>query len=112
MSKQRITQIKRTRIYKSIEKDLLDQLERNGTYGEHFKNLVLDYMSLYVTKTLLRDDINDRGVYTEYNNGGGQKGTRKNDSVELALKVNAQMLKILSELDIKPSQAVMAGETL
>ena len=29
---------------------------------------------------------------------------KKNDSVELKLKLNAQMLKILSELGIKPSQ--------
>ena len=40
-----------------IEKDLLDQLERNGTVGEHYKDLVGDYMSLWDTKNLLAADI-------------------------------------------------------
>lgn len=38
-----------------------------------------------------------------YDNGGGQKGFKDNPSIERQIKVNAQMLKLLSELDIKTS---------
>ncbi len=90
--------------YQEIQSDLLDQLERNGTTGKYYFDLVSDYMDLWVTKSLLVDDIQQRGVTVLYNNGGGQKGRKKNDSVEQRIKVNAQMLKLLSELGIKPVQ--------
>ncbi len=90
--------------YKEIIDDLLDQLERNGTTGQYYIDLVSDYMDLWATKSLLVDDIQQRGVTVLYNNGGGQKGRKKNDSVEQRIKVNAQMLKLLSELGIKPVQ--------
>ena len=47
-------------------------------------------------------DIKKRGAIVEYNNGGGQKGQKKNDSIDQRIKVNAQMLKILDSLGIKP----------
>lgn len=94
----------RTKKYKNISNDLHEQLEMNGTVGEHYTDLVDDYMSMYVTKCLLEKDIKERGVIIYYDNGGGQRGTRKNDSIDQFNKVNSQMLKILSELGIKPSQ--------
>lgn len=59
-------------------------------------------MDMYITKRLLVRDIRKRGITIEYNNGGGQQGYKKNDSVEQRLKVNAQMLKLLIELNICP----------
>lgn len=91
-------------LYQEIRTDLVDQLERNGTTGKYYLDLVSDYMDLWVTKCLLVDDIQQRGVITKYDNGGGQKGHKKNDSVEQRIKVNGQMLKLLSELGIKPVQ--------
>ena len=88
-------------LYEEIQKDLLNQLERNGNTGKYFIDLVKDYMDLWVTKCLLVDDIQRRGVNVKYNNGGGQKGMKKNDSVEQRLKVNAQMLRLLEALGIK-----------
>lgn len=93
-----------SKLYTEISTDLLDQLERNGTVGKYYVDLVCDYMDLWVTKCLLVDDIQQRGVSVEYDNGGGQRGRKKNDSVEQRIKVNAQMLKLLSELGIKPTQ--------
>ena len=87
--------------YEKIKQDLLDQLDRNGTTGEYYVDLVNDYMNLWVTKCLLTDDIQRRGVNVKYNNGGGQTGMKKNDSVEQLLKVNAQMLRLLADLGIK-----------
>ncbi len=46
--------------YKYLKMDLLDQLERNGTVGEQYKDLVLDYLDLWETKCLLVDDIQAR----------------------------------------------------
>ena len=92
-----------TEDFKWIKKDLLDQLERNGTCGKYYTDLVDDYMDLWLTKNLLINDIKTRGVVIRYNNGGGQSGTRKNDSIEQVLKVSTQMLKIIESLGIKPS---------
>lgn len=96
--------MKRTKLFKEIEQDLIDQLERNGTVGKYYFDLIGDYMRLWNTKNMLLDDIEKRGVSVEYNNGGGQTGIKKNESVDQVLRVNAQMLKLLDSLDIKPSQ--------
>lgn len=95
----------RTKLYKEIERDLKDQLDRNGTVGKYYLDLVNDYMRLWGTKNMLLEDIEARGVTVEYNNGGGQSGVKKNDSIDQVLKVNAQMLKLLDSLGIKPSPA-------
>lgn len=97
-------------LYREIKNDLLDQLDRNGTTGKYYVDLVCDYMDLWITKCLLVEDIQERGVSVEYDNGGGQKGRKKNDSVEQRIKVNAQMLKLLSELGIKPTQTGGDGD--
>jgi hypothetical protein len=94
----------KSEMFAKVKQDLLDQMERNGTNGEYYVDLVNDYMDLWVTKSLLVDDIQKNGVTVKYDNGGGQKGRKKNDSIELRIKVNAQMLRLLSELGIKPSQ--------
>jgi len=63
-------------------------------------------MEFWVTKCLLEDDVRTRGVMVTYNNGGGQKGKKKNDSVELKIKVTQQMTAILDKLNIKTILAV------
>ena len=73
--------------YVRIKSDLMDQMERNQTYGEHFEDLLNDYMSLYEIKNMLI-----------------KKGIKKNDSIEQLLKANTQMLKILDALGIKAVQ--------
>ena len=104
-----VKKITRSKAYKAIEKDLLDELEANGTCGKHFEDMVQDYMAMYVTKTLLVRDIQKRGTIVEYNNGGGQHGFKKNESVDMFNKTNAQMLKLLSELGLKANAAVIGG---
>jgi hypothetical protein len=115
--------IKRTKAFKQIHESIITQLETNGTvivdrnnkdntYGKHFLDLADDYMTLWVTKQLLAQDIRNRGVTLFYNNGGGQAVFNKNDSVEQLLKVNAQMLRILSDLGVKPSLIVGVGDDL
>lgn len=91
------------KLRKAIEKDLKEQLRRNGTTGKYYIDLVEDYMKLWDIKNSLFSDIEDRGVVTSYNNGGGQTGTKQNDSVFSVLKVSDRMTKILDNLGVKPS---------
>ena len=96
--------LKLTGAYRAIRKDLLDQLERNCTTGRYYSDLVEDYMAMWTAKSLAIQDVRERGIVVYYDNGGGQCGKKKNDSVELQMKLNAQMLRLLSEMGIKPSQ--------
>ena len=91
-----------------IRQDLLDQLERNGTVGKYFTDLVEDYMKLWDAKNDLSADVEARGakVYVET---ATTRNLKTNDSVPDLLKVNAQMLKILDCIGIKPAQ--MDGDT-
>jgi phage terminase small subunit len=88
---------------KAIHDGLLAQLERNHTSTDYYRNLVDDYMALYDAKTKLIADIKKRGVTVEVVSSAG-RNIKKNDSVGELVKVNAQMLKLLSELGIKPAQ--------
>lgn len=88
-------------LYASIENDLKNQLIRLGADSPYAIDLIHDYMEFWVTKCLLEDDIRTRGVMVTYNNGGGQKGKKKNDSIELKIKVTQQMTAILDKLNIK-----------
>lgn len=88
--------------YERIREDLIDQLERNGTVGGHYIDLVNDYMNMWITKSQLDTDIKQRGVIAPYTNANGTVTMKKNESIELMLKVNGQMLKVLDHLGIKP----------
>ena len=87
-----------------LKADLLDQLERNGTVGKYYEDLVEDYMNMWKTKNMLTEDIMERGVTVSYKNGENQYGTKKNESVEQLLKVNKQMLSLLDNIGVKPTQ--------
>lgn len=87
---------------KEIQEDLLNQLKENETHGKHYEDLVSDYMALWDIKNRLIEDIRINGVAIEWNNGK-QAGKKKNDSISELNKTNGQMLKILSELGLKPS---------
>lgn len=94
----------RTKPYRDIRRDLMAQLERNGTVGEQFRGLVDDYMKMWVIKEKLAADIKERGVLVTAIGPGGREYLKKNDSVDQLPKYNAQMMKLLSEIGIKPEQ--------
>lgn len=89
------------KIRKQIRRDLMDQLERRGMTQKYYVSLVDDYLKFWDIKNALIADIEERGVSTVYDNGGGQRGYKKNDSVPELNRTNAQMLKILSELGLR-----------
>ncbi len=86
-----------------IRKDLMEQLKQKKITGNHYKDLVEDYIKLWHIKNMLIDDVEERGVQVEYKNGQHQWGHRKNDSVTELTRVNNQMLKLLADLGLKAS---------
>lgn len=96
---------------KILRDDLINQLKERGLEQKsHYISLIDDYCRLWDVKNLLFEDVKKRGVNVEYNNGGGQKGYKKNDSLSELTKVNGQMLKILSELGLRGADVVAKEE--
>lgn len=86
--------------YRIIRNNLIQQLTRRGALIPVFVNLVDDYMALYDLQQLLIADIEQNGIRIRYDNGGGQCGEKDNPSIQQRVRVNAQMLKILTQLNI------------
>ncbi len=105
-TKTKVAELKQNLLYQNIKNDLLSQLKSNGTNGRYYSDLIEDYMHLWITKTLLIEDIETRGVSIKWTNGKKSQGYKKNDSINELNKTNAQMLKILTELGIKPTDSV------
>lgn len=94
-----------------IKQDLLDQLLEQGKIGKHFESLVDDYINFEKLKRKMQKDIDKHGLRIKVMTGNGFKTEKKNDSVLDILKVNAQQLKILQDLDLKaPSKPPEAGD--
>jgi len=89
-----------------IKESLTMQLQDMRVTGDHFYDLVDDYMALWDIKNDLIKDIKTRGVAIPWQNSETQKGTKKNDSVSELHKTNAQMLKILQQLNITTDEVV------
>ena len=104
--------IKKTKAYKMIRQSLLDQLERGGNDLPHFKDLVGDYMKMYVIKELANADIQERGTFVAWQNSETQYGSKKNDSVDQVLKTNQQMIKLLDMLGVKPDAGFADDEEM
>lgn len=99
-------ELKLSQEYIKIKKDLISQLKLKKANTPTFLSQINDYMSMWIAKEMLVLDIETRGAYITYDNGGGQQGTRKNDSIADQLKINAQMLKLLDALEMKPTTLV------
>ena len=100
----------KTKKYKQLKESLLQQLKENENNAVYFVDLVETYMQLWTVCQKLNDDINERGVQIAYKNGNNQFGYKKNDSVNELSKTNAQMLKILAQLNIKAKVIEKAEE--
>ncbi len=93
-----------------IKADLMAQLKNQRKEGQHFIDLVRDYIYLYNLKKKMQTDIDERGLRYTSVSGNGVKIEKPNENVQNILKVNAQMLKILSELNLKEPSAVADGD--
>ncbi len=94
----------------TIKADLKNQLIKNGNDTRYYLDLLNDYMRMWDIKNLLFEDIDERGVVVTYDNGGGQRGSKKNDSLKELKDVHAHMLKILDALGIEPSEVLAEND--
>lgn len=85
---------------KQVKESLIDQLERKGANIQVFRSLVEDYMKLWDTKEALLKDIKKRGISFSDYSSAGKPMVKQNPSTKEVVAVNAQMLKILAQLDI------------
>lgn len=97
----------------AIRGALVSQLAKNGAVGDHMLDLVEDYIEMVGVKNALEKDIKVRGVVVDKELGDGRTVKVKNDSVAELVKVNAQMVKLLAYLQVKPDvDAIMEDDTL
>ena len=96
----------------SIREDLQSQLITQNKFGKHFDDMIEDYIFLVRLKEELQEDISIKGIRYETMTGNGYMTDKPNESVQNLLKVNAQMLKILQDLDLKaPDEGPKEGDT-
>lgn len=90
------------KVVDAIRIDLKDQLSEKALFGTYYEDLVDDYCKYYEVKEMLFGDIKKRGVQIPYNNGGGQSGVKRNDSIAEVNKVTATMMNIIRLLGLEP----------
>ncbi|MDX8359816.1 hypothetical protein [Cytobacillus sp. IB215316] len=90
--------IKRGTLRRRIENDLNTQLKEKSVRGNHYENLIQDYLSLWDLKCELIDDIESIGIKVS-----GMHGPKSNPSINDLHKTNDRMIKILDALGLKAS---------
>ena len=96
-----------------IRKSLIKQLKMQGKTDRYYLDLVEDYVSYWDVKRQLMQDIEKRGAVVSVTSGNGFTTTRANDSILMAQKTTALMLKILGNLGLdEPTEAVSADDYL
>lgn len=93
--------IDRTKRYRDIKNDLLKQLQLQNKTGNHYLDLVEQYMRFYVIKEQLDKDIQAKGIRYMCMNGNGIEVERPNESVDRLLKITPTMTKLLDSLGLK-----------
>lgn len=96
----------KTKLEKKIKRGLIKQLKDKG-YTEKENPYIFDkledYTIFFKIKNALVKDLEHRGLIIEWSNSETSKGEKLNESLAMLLKVDAQMLKILNFLDLKPT---------
>jgi P27 family predicted phage terminase small subunit len=93
-----MTRLKQETLRKRIENDLTVQLKEKNILGNHYDDLVQDYLSLWDLKCELIEDIRENGIKVS-----GMHGPKSNPSINDLHKTNDRMLKILDALGLKAS---------
>lgn len=85
----------------AIREDLKSQLLAQNKFGKQFDDLVEDYIFFVKLKDDLQYDIQTNGIRYRTMTGNGYLTDKPNESVQNLVKINAQMLKILQDLELK-----------
>ncbi len=114
MAKQKIKTVadfKDSEQYYKLKSSLVEQIsDSEGNAPVYFLDMIENYMGLWTTAKALQADIEARGVTVKWDNGGGQKGIKKNDSIAELNKTIQQMSKLLESLELKPSDSVSGSD--
>lgn len=95
----------KTKQYRNLKRSMIQDLENAGLNKEPYLDMVHQYMAFWVQLQMLNEDIEERGVCVEYQNGNNQMGVTDNKSVAVAIRVNARMESILASLGYKARAA-------
>lgn len=96
--------------YEELKEELKQQLITKANYNKVTKELLEKYINFTKIEDKLIKDIEKRGVSIRWDNGGGQKGYKKNDSIAELTKTNNQKIKILDKLGIKAPELKEEGD--
>ncbi|PGM91636.1 P27 family phage terminase small subunit [Bacillus cereus] len=96
-----MARVKRETMRKRIEKDLINQLKEKKIVGNHYVDLIQDYLSLWDLKCVLFDDIEEIGIKVS-----GMHGPKSNPSITDLHKTNDRMIKVLDALGLEASAEV------
>jgi len=110
--RKRVISKEKQEIMDEIKRDLLDQLDENGMLGRFYEDIVDDYLEFAKLKNELQEDIEKKGIRFKVMTGNGIMADKPNESVQNLVKVNAQMLKILADLDLKKPKVVDEDDLL
>lgn len=94
----------------AIKEDLQNQLIAQGKFGKQFDDMIEDYIYFVELKERLQHDLNINGMRYKTTTGNGFTSNKPNESYERLLKTNAQMLKILQDLELKAPEPEKAGD--
>lgn len=106
-----ITDLKKSEQYVKVKESLVNQIsDASGNIAEYYLDMIENYMALWTTAKALQLDIEKRGVTIKWDNGGGQKGVKKNDSIAELNKTIQQMTKLLESLGLKLTDLVSGSD--
>ena len=95
----------------TIRKDLKEQLLSQNKFDKQFEDMIEDYIFFVKLKEDLQYDIKCNGLRYRTMTGNGYPADKPNESVQNLVKINAQMLKILQDLELKtPDDGPKEGE--
>lgn len=95
----------------TIREDLKNQLITQNKFGKQFDDMIEDYIFFINLKEELQADIEIKGIRYRSMTGNGYPTDKPNESVQNLIKVNAQMLKILQDLELKaPEEGPEVGD--
>ena len=80
-----------------VKKDLVSQLKENGTTAQHHMDMVDKYLTMWDMAQALEEDFHNNGVKIMTSTG-----SKINPSIPEYTKTNNQMLRLLSEMGLKP----------
>lgn len=82
----------RTKAYKEMRDQIIADLSASGLDNAYFRDLVNRFMQLWCCSKELEEDISNRGIRVEYQNGS-QYGQTDNKSLDRLMRVYGMMNK-------------------